>query len=223
MIAWHDPIVPRRTTALVVATCLVGCGASSVSAESTTSSDSVTARPGRRVRRRCERRPGGSDDALRVRHERGVHRQLRRRRRHRRPGVQGPRGGRRLGPRGKNLESVDLDRSRGRRGSPRCPELGPVRPSEQSESGGRLRRPHHGDLDHPINRDELDVEIGAAPVWTGSSAAGNVSTNDHCTSWTATSQSLTGRVGSTGSTSTTWSDDASLACPSMARLYCFES
>jgi hypothetical protein len=78
-----------------------------------------------------------------------------------------------------------------------------------------------GTLLHAINKDENGNELGALPVWTGSTAAGALAGN-HCSNWSSSMIAATGRVGSTASNSAAWSDYADLECPQMARLYCFQ-
>lgn len=79
-----------------------------------------------------------------------------------------------------------------------------------------------GNLDHAIDRTEANVEITASPVWTGSNSAGALVSGVNCNDWTSVAQGMNGKVGTTVSATSAWSDSTDLGCTQAARLYCFE-
>lgn len=80
-----------------------------------------------------------------------------------------------------------------------------------------------GDIDNPINKNENNGTVSDDGVWTGTRSNGAYYFDGDfrtCDSWTGTNN---GAVGSTGSTSSTWTDSTLSACASAVwRLYCFE-
>lgn len=78
-----------------------------------------------------------------------------------------------------------------------------------------------GTLAHAIDQDESGVGVASAPVWTGSTAAGTLA-NLNCSDWASAMGGATGRVGTSASTTGSWSDGTDRGCAQLARLYCFE-
>ncbi len=77
-----------------------------------------------------------------------------------------------------------------------------------------------GTLKHAIDRDEKNVQVALARVWTGSGPDGKYSTND-CDKWTPTGNN--GRAGESDKTNAAWTSAAVDDCNSLHRLYCFEN
>jgi uncharacterized surface protein with fasciclin (FAS1) repeats len=80
-----------------------------------------------------------------------------------------------------------------------------------------------GDLDHPINVDEMGNGGVAANVWTGADADGTGQTGPGtCTVWTTNDSGTRGRIGRSDAMDATWSDaGGGDTCDMMNRLYCF--
>jgi hypothetical protein len=81
-----------------------------------------------------------------------------------------------------------------------------------------------GVLAAPIDRDELGQSVaGSDDVWTAvrDTGIGNVAF-ETCGVWSTGSAASLGRVGSSSSTTSTWTDSADVACDQQLRLYCFE-
>ncbi|MCX4243061.1 DUF1554 domain-containing protein [Paraliomyxa miuraensis] len=77
-----------------------------------------------------------------------------------------------------------------------------------------------GSLDAPIDVDETGTMV-FGDVWTGTLADGTAAPV-HCIDWTQGASPLTGRCGSSATTTTAWTDNITPTCGAGLRLYCFE-
>lgn len=72
-----------------------------------------------------------------------------------------------------------------------------------------------------ISRDENGNSVSAALAWTGTRVGGARST--HCASWTSSAAGQNGQVGSTVSSSNSWTEESTaIACDGPQHLYCLE-
>jgi cysteine-rich repeat protein len=83
-----------------------------------------------------------------------------------------------------------------------------------------------GTLDARPQIDEFLENHGLTMIWTGTTAAGTVSTH-HCNGWTTNSNQVIGIAGYTNATDSMWSDigldtNPEITCFGAKRLYCFE-
>jgi hypothetical protein len=75
----------------------------------------------------------------------------------------------------------------------------------------------------PIDRNERAAQVGAGtPVWTGTSAAGDLVAGSHCSDWVTNARVEPGTYGVASDTSGAWTNAGMQICTSTSSLYCFQ-
>ncbi|MBP7252642.1 MAG: hypothetical protein KBA75_04060 [Alphaproteobacteria bacterium] len=80
-----------------------------------------------------------------------------------------------------------------------------------------------GTLLNAINRSESGTSVSNTNnVWSNADSSGTRVGSTNCTNWTSTSSGVSGAVGSSNATNTSWANNSTATCNTNKRLYCVQ-